>query len=274
MQAIGWINMTNEKHAHDANDKLRRMIDEGAEIVGGAAGAALGLLSGDPVLVTALGGAGAAAASALHHVGHEFVDRFLGPRERKRVGAVMAVIAQEIHAHRAKGKELRTDGFFDAGPRGRCDADEVAESVLLKCQREPEEKKILYMGHFFANVAISPDISALMAHQLAKHAEQLSYRQFCLLNIATYRRPHHRLRSEDYRGGQETVSVELIQVLYELLDLYNRGFVHFGSEVVFGPTDVKPGSMQAQGLGVPLAVLLDVRLIPDDDLTPIIAQLQ
>lgn len=265
--------MTDEKHARDANDKLRRMIDEGAGIAGGVGGAALGLLSGDPLHTTALGGAGAAAASALRHVGHEFVDRFLGPRERKRVGAVMAVIAEDIHAGRARGLEFRTDGFFDAGPSGRRDADEVAESVLLKCQREPEEKKIPYMGHFFAQVAFRPDISALMAHQLAKHAEQLTYRQFCLLNIATDRKPHHRLRSEDYRG-QGNFTIELMQILYELLDLYNRGFVGFGGEAVFGPTDVKPGSMQTQGLGVLLAVLLNVRLIQDDDLTPIVAQLR
>ena len=265
--------MTNEKHAREVSDKLRRMIDEGAEIVGGAGGAALGLLSGDPLLTSALGGVGAVAASALRHVGHEFVDRFLGPRERKRVGAVLAVIAQDIHAQRTRGAEFRTDGFFDAGSGGRRDADEVAESVLLKCQREPEEKKVPYMGHFFAHVAFRPDISALMAHQLAKHAEQLSYRQFCLLSIATYRKPQYGLRPEDYRG-QGPFTTELMQVLYELLDLYNRGFVNFQGEVVFGPTDIKPGSMQSQGLGSHLAALLDVRLIPDDDLTPIVAQLR
>jgi hypothetical protein len=265
--------MTDEKHARDGNEGLRRLIDEGAEIVGGAGGTALGILSGDPLVTTALGGAGPVAASVLGHVGHEFVDRFLGPRERKRVGAVMAVIARDIRAQHARGQELRTDGFFDAGPSGRRDADEVAESVLLKCQREPEEKKIPYMGHFFAQVAVSPDVSAVMAHQLAKHAEQLTYRQFCLLNIAIDRKPQHRLRSEDYRG-EGNITVESMQILYELLDLYNRGFVGFGGEVVFGPTDVKPGSMHTQGLGVALAALLKVNLIPDDDLTPIVAQLR
>lgn len=265
--------MTNENDAQEANDKLRRMIDEGVEIAGGAGGAALGLLSSDPILTTALGGAGAAAAITLRHVGNEFVDRFLGPRERKRVGAVMAVIARGIHAHRAKGEEVRADGFFDAGPGGRRDADEVAESVLLKCQREPEEKKIPYMGHFFANVAYSPDVSALMAHQLAKHAEQLTYRQFCLLNVAMYRKPHYRLRSEDYRD-HGNIGIELIQGLYELFDLYNRGFVNFDGEAVFSPTDVKPGSMQTVGLGVVLAALLKVKVIPDDDLTPVVAELR
>ena len=265
--------MVGENASQEANDRLRRMIDEGASIGGGVGGAALGLLTGDPLLTTALGGAGSVVGSALRYLGHEFADRVLGPRERKRVGAVLAVIAQDIHEHRTKGDEPRTDGFFDAGTDGRRDADEVAESVLLKCQREPEEKKIPYMGHFFANVAFRSDISALMAHQLTKHAEQLTYRQFCLLNIATYRRPHWVLRPDDYRG-QETLPVDLMQVLYELLDLYYRGFLNFGGEVVFGPTDIKPGSMSTQGLGSHLAVLLDVRLIDDDDLAPIAALLR
>ena len=265
--------MADEQNAPDASDKLRRIVDEGAGIAGGAGGAALGLLSGDPLITTALGGVGAAAASVLRHVGHEFVDRLLGPRERTRVGAVLAVMAHDVHARRADGAEFRTDGFFDAGSGGRRDADEVAESVLLKCQREPEEKKIPHMGHFFAHVAFRPDISALMAHQLAKHAEQLTYRQFCLLNIATYRRPEYSLRPGDYRG-QGSFTTELMQVLYELLDLYNRGFVNFGGEVIFGPSDVKPGSMKSQGLGLHLTTLLDVRLIPDEELTPIVAQLR
>ena len=265
--------MTNEQQTGDATDRLRRLIDEGAGITGAAGRAALGLLSGDPLVAAGLGGAGAAAASALRQLGHEFADRFLAPRERKRVGAVLAVIAEDLQEHRARGGELRTDGFFDAGPGDRRDADEVAESLVLKCQREPEEKKIPYMGHFFANVAFSPDVSALMAHQLAKHAEQLSFRQFCLLNIATYPKPQHRLRAEDYRD-QEGITVEVMQVLYEVLDLYNRGFVNFGGEVAFGPTDVNPGSMKTQGLGVVLMALLDVKRIPEEDLTPIIAQLR
>lgn len=41
------MNMTEQNSAHDANDKLRRMNDEGADIAGGTA---LGHLAGDPVL--------------------------------------------------------------------------------------------------------------------------------------------------------------------------------------------------------------------------------
>ena len=254
------------------NPKLRRAIDEGVEITGGAIGGALGVISGDPALSGVLGAAGVAAGSALRQVGNEIADRVLGPRERKRVGAVVSVIASDIHMRTLRGESVRTDGFFTESPNKRSDAEEVAESVLFKCQREPEEKKIQYMGHFFANVAFHPRVSAEMAHQLAKHAEQMTYRQFCILKIAKFENYHPILRDGNYRG-QSILSVELHEVLYECLDLYGRGFVHFGGDVAFGPTDIQPRAMKAQGLGLYLANLLNVELIPESDLAVTLQQL-
>ena len=256
----------------DENPKLRRAIDEGVEITGGAIGGALGVISGDPTLAGVLGAAGVAAGSALRQVGNEIVDRVLGPRERKRLGAVVSVIAKDIHTRTLRGENVRNDGFFGEDPNKRSDAEEVAESVLLKCQREPEEKKIQYMGHFFANVAFHPQVSAEMAHQLAKHAEQMTYRQFCLLKIAQSDNYRSGLREGDYRN-RGNFSVELQEVLYECLDLYGRGFVNFGGDVAFGPTDIKPRAMRAQGLGQHLATLLNVESIPESDLAPTLRQL-
>ena len=230
------------------------------------------MISGDPALAGILGAAGVAAGSTLRHVGNEIVDRVLGPREQKRVGAVVSVIAKDIHARTLRGENVRKDGFFSEDPSKRSDAEEVAESVLLKCQREPEEKKIQYMGHFFANVAFYPQVNAEMAHQLAKHAEQMTYRQFCLLKIAKFENFRPKLREGDYRN-QGNFSVELQQVLYECLDLYGRGFVNFGGDVVFGPTDIKPRAMKTQGLGLHLATLLNVEFIPESDLATILGQL-
>lgn len=265
------MNQTSDSKV-DKNQKLRKLIDEGAEISGGAIGGALGVISGDPMLAGVLGATGVTAGSALRKIGNEIVDRALGPREQKRVGAVVSIIAKDIHARASRGERVRNDGFFDSNPNNRSDAEEVAESVLLKCQREPEEKKIVYMGHFFANVAFEPQVSPSMAHQLTKHAELMTFRQFCLLNVAMTDKFRSKLREDDYRG-QGHFSVELQQILYECLDLYVRGFVNFGGEVVFGPTDIKPRSLRAQGLGVSLANLLNVRLIPEEELTSIVRQL-
>ena len=255
------------------NTRLRRVIREGFELAGGAAGASLGVVSGEPALAPVLGAAGVAAGNTLRYVGNEFVERILGPRERKRVGAVISIIAKDIHSRTSRGERVRTDGFFDRNDGRQSDAEEVAESVFLKCQREPEEKKIEYMGHFYSNVVFHPEISAHAAHQLIKHAEQLTYRQFCLLKIAKFDNYRAGLQENDYRG-RESFSLDLQQILYEALDLYTRGFVNFGGEVAFGPTDINPRKMQAQGLGVHLAILLNVESIPDEDLSPIIEQLR
>ena len=246
------------------NDRIKTLLNGGAEIAGAAVGGALGFLAGGPISAAILGAGGATVAKTLKHIGQEVSERLLGPREKVRVGGVLAIAAAEI--------KQRTDGFFDEKPSGRSDAEEVAESVLLKSQREPEEKKIPYMGYLLSNIAFDPEISAQMAHQITKTAEQLTYRQLCILRLAVVKQAFG-LRSGDYRG-QGSFSKELYQVLYECLDLYHRGFINFGGEVAFGPTDVAPGKMGVQGLGADLYNLMKLAMIPNEHLAPIATQLR
>lgn len=105
-----------------------------------------------------------------------------------------------------------------------------------------------------------------------KSAEQLTYRQLCILKLCVAK-DSFRLRDEDYRG-QGTFSRNVYQLLYECLDLYRRGFINFGGTAAFGPTDVKPGRMTVQGLGVDLFNLMKLSLIPDQDIVPIAEQLK
>lgn len=248
------------------------LIGGGAEIAGGAVGGALGFFAGGPVGAAALGAAGTAAAKILKNIGQEVSERLLGPREKVRVGAVLALAADEINKRIVSGEKVRTDGFFDDKPSGRSDAEEVAESVLLRSQREPEEKKIPYMAHLLSNVAFDPQISAHMAHQIIKAAEQLTYRQLCVLKLAVTKQVWG-LRNGDYRG-QGSFTKELYQVLYECIDLYHRGFVSFGGKVAFGPTDINPGKMTVQGLGADIYNLMRLMTIPEEDIAPIAVRLK
>jgi hypothetical protein len=250
---------------------IRRLINAGAEIAGGAVGGALGFLAGGPAGAALFGAGGAAAAMALKHIGQEASERLLGPREAVRVGGVLAIAAGEIRQRIEQGERVRTDGFFERNRAGRSDAEEFAESVLLKSKREPEEKKIPYMAHLLSSVAFDPEISADMAHQITKAAEQLTYRQLCLMKLAVVK-DGFGLRTADYRG-QASFPKGLYQILYECLDLYHRGFVNFGGEVAFGPTDVAPGKMTLQGLGVDIFSLMKLALIPNEGLAPVAAQL-
>ena len=256
----------------DEKAGIRRLINSGLEIAGGAVGGALGFLAGGPADAALWGAGGAAAALALKRIGQEASERLLGPREEVRIGGVLAIAVGEIRQRLEAGERVRADGFFEQKQKGRSDAEEVAESVLLKSQREPEEMKIPYMGHLLSNVAFDAAISVHMAHQITKAAEQLTYRQLCLLKLATVK-DGFGLRAEDYRE-QGQFQKGLYQILYECLDLYHRGFLNFGGAVAFGPTDVAPGKMTVQGLGVDVFNLMKLSLIPNEDLLPIVAQLK
>lgn len=256
----------------DKPSGIRRLIDAGAEIAGGALGGALGFLAAGPAGAAAGGAGGAAAAAVLKHIGGEVSERVLSPREQVRVGGVLALVAAEVQQRVKQGEHTRTDGFFEPNKDGRNDADEVAESVLLKSQREAEERKLPYMAHLFASIAFDSSINAQMAHQLLKAAEQLTFRQLCLLRISAIR-GQLGLRSTDYRN-QGNFDKELYQVLYECHDLYNRGFVAFGGTAGFGPTDVLPAQMNPQGIGADLHNSMKLALIPMEQLMPIAARLR
>ena len=149
----------------------------------------------------------------------------------------------------------------------------MAEAVLLRSQREAEEKKLPYVAHLLASIAFDPGISAAMAHQLVKASEQLTYRQLCLLRLSAVKEAFG-LRKTDYRQQGGHFSIELIQVLYECLDLYTRGFVNFGGSVAFGPTDVNPGMMMAQGLGAHLHNAMQLATIPISDIEAVARELR
>lgn len=177
------------RHTPDTDERIRQLIHVGAEILGGTAGSlaetAIGFLVAGPA-GAAIGGAGSTAISmVLRRVGADVTERLLSPREQARVGFVLTSAAAEIHSRNEQGEPLRTDGFFDPGNGDRSDAEEVAESVLLRSQREPEEKKLPYMAHLLANIAFDTKVNAYLAHQISKIAEQLTYRQFCILWLAT-----------------------------------------------------------------------------------------
>ena len=260
---------------HDAK-RIKKLVDAGIGVVpgigGNVAGSVVGFLVGGAAGAVAGGALGAIVSQGLTRIGREFTERVLAPREEARVGGVLALAAILIRQRLESGEQVRTDGFFDSTTNERSGAEEVMENILLKSQREPEEKKLPYMASLFANIAFDSTVSPAMAHQVTKTAEELTYRQLCILKLGSIKGEFH-LRESDYRGQQSFVR-ELYQVLYECLGLYSRGYINFGGEVLFGPTDVKPASITVQGLGVDMYNLMQLGAIPRTDVAAIAEQLR
>ena len=178
----------SEKSQKNKTDRgLRRLLRHAPGPVGGAAGSALGVGLGAVGIPggEAIGGVlGSSAGNLLTGLGQEIWERHLSRREKMRLGTVLGVMITEIHRRREAGEHVRTDGFFDEKQTGRSDAAEVAESVLLKAQRQPEEKKIPYTGYLLSSIAFAPQIRPQMAHKFTNIAEQRTFREFCILKLS------------------------------------------------------------------------------------------
>ena len=131
-------------------------------------------------------------------------SRRLSRRYRRARSGAAAKIAKRINA----GEQVRQDEFFNDNPSGRSEGEEVWESILMKSQREPEEKKLPYMAHLLANLAFDPGIGSHMAHQVTKTAEQLTYRQLCILKLIMVKE-QYALRENDYRKAGGAFPAEL-----------------------------------------------------------------
>ena len=271
----------SEKSKKTETDDSRQPLKHAPGTVGGATGSAIGIglasiaFPGSEEIGAVVG---SAAGNLLSGLGQDIWARLLSHREKQRLGTVLGVMVTEIHRRREAGESVRTDGFFDKKQGDRSDAEEVAESVLLKAQREPEEKKIKYMGYLFASIAFNPEISVQMAHQLAKSAEDLTYRQFCILRLCDVK-DEYQLRDQHYKDPTNS-DRNLYQILHECHNLYHSGYIYhqgslsLGGSQAFVPTDLKPRSMILNGLGLDLYNLMKLSEIPDQDIEPIAEQLK
>ena len=255
------------------DNDIAQLFNNYAEIIGSGIGGVLGFLAGDPIAATFGSVGGTVAAMMLKNIGQEFSERQLSTREDYRVGKALAIAALEIDQRLENGENLRDDGFFDKNPGGRSEAEEIAEAIMLKCQREPQEKKIPYMGFLKASIGFDSNISTDMGHQLIKAAEELTYRQLCILKLAVVK-DSFGLRNQDYQN-YEKFSKELYQVLQECHDLCLKNYLDykipltFRGEIDVGYINLQPNNITIQGIGEDLFTLMKLSSIPDEDIIPI-----
>ena len=264
--------------AAEENDNIDRAIEPFSRV----AGSVLGSATGDPISGVLVGEAiGKGLEIALKKIKQKISTWRLSPREEARVLNALDVAVTEMCKRTTNGESLREDWFFDEKETSRSDVAEVLEAMLLKVQRDPEEKKIQYMGHLFSSIAFDSQISAYMAHQLIKAAEQLSYRQLCILKLCAVK-DNYELRDKNYREFElESLSKDLYEVLHECADLHNKEYIHSGldtptheSNVLSRLRSIVPSDMAFHRIGDYLYNLMKLSQIPDEDIAPIAEQLQ
>ncbi len=267
-------------------DVVLQLITDSIEIVGNAiAASAAGALSGDPITAGVAGGLGKAFEIGFRTIGTEISERMIGPREKIRAGAVFAYAAADIRKRLEANENPRDDGFFDKIHTRRSAADEVLESVILKAQREPEERKIQYMSYLFSNIVFNPQIDVHTAHQFVKIAEELTYRHLCIMKLSLQANEYGVLDLE-----QANFTLTFRSVIKDCFNLYNWGYIDGdnrfmyrlyelyakGPQLVGDSTDSKyQGLMNkdtktVEGIGKNIFELMNLDLIPNEDIDTIV----
>jgi hypothetical protein len=244
----------------DSRSELTKLIGEMA--VGGVAG----LATGGPV-GGAVGAGAPLGVRAFIRVAGEFKERVLGHREAYRIVNVVRLAKAKYEKNIAGGAQLRDDDFFlQDEATGRSSAEEIVEGTLLAAQREHEERKIPYYANLIANLPFEPAIDRYTANLLLRTAQELSYRQLCLLALVA-KKDRHVLPSTS--NPVSSIGWEAWSVKEELDDLgYGKRelvlAVHHGPGL---PTNIGvPADLELKTGGTALYELMGLGEIPNSEL--------
>lgn len=241
-------------------EKPRELIRSGSDLAGAAVGSALGFFAAGPGAAAVSGAVGVVVTRCLTSI----AERFMSGRERIRVGSVAAFALSRINERIKSGHIPRGDSFFLERSGVRPDGEQLLEGVLLKARDEYEEKKLKYMGNFFANLAFTDSVSVHTASLLLKQTERLTYRQMCLLALINEEGSFNFecLRRQDHSNP------ELEALKREEMDLHSSDLGVFGFVHGLGPWDDELST-----LGRALADLAQLDQIPATDRNEIIVLL-
>ncbi|MDE0426156.1 MAG: hypothetical protein OXN25_14960 [Candidatus Poribacteria bacterium] len=212
-------------------------------------------------------------ANSLKNIGQEYAERMLSPRENLRVGSALILAAEGIR-ERLKNENPREDGFFDKNHTGRADAEEVLENMVLKVQREPEEKKARYIAKIYENSVFEQEISADLSHKIIKSAEQLTYQHLCILSMVGRREKGEDALRDLQLNPQLDHPLELSKLLHDCFELVTNGYIQGGLTFIFNGRlpqyeTLNPNSMLLESIGKAIFDLMNLQDISEKDIKPI-----
>jgi hypothetical protein len=221
--------MSADEEKRERLERTARLLAHGADVTGASTGAAIGLLGGP---AGALGGAviGTLVQKVLLRLGSEFEQRHLGPREKARVAGALYYALDDIEERLRESSALRDDEFFDEEPpkpreddffeddtsTGRARADELLEAVLVRAQRDHEERKVKHLGWLYSSFVFNEDITPGDANYLLDLAAGCTYHQLQLLSLFHSGRGYRGLpgweRLHPYEWRAHALAGELFQL--------------------------------------------------------------
>ena len=105
--------------------------------------------------------------------------------ESKRLYQWGKQAAEGIVQRLKDGEEFREDGFFEETSTNRSNFEEVVESTLKKVMDTTEEPKVKFMASLAENIHFDEGLDMDTYRQILKDLDELTYRQLCIIRLAT-----------------------------------------------------------------------------------------
>ena len=138
---------------------------------------------------SAIGDPTGLSAAVIPIIVKEVMRRVISPltsrSESRRLYQWAKQAAEGIAQREKKGEEFRKDGFFEETPTNRSNFEEVVESTLKKVMDTTEEPKIKFMANLTENIHFDQDLDMDTYRQILKDLHELTYRQLCIIRLAT-----------------------------------------------------------------------------------------
>lgn len=165
------------------NDKvICEIVETGSDITGAVGGALIGTIIAGPLGGIIGGASGPLITKAFKAVGSTVKNKLLADREETRIGAAY-YFAMEQFQYRINAGHKIVSNISSEELYGRNASEEVLEGIIISAQQSYEEKKIKFIGKLFANIFFNSQSDLALSNFMIKLADELSYRQFCIINI-------------------------------------------------------------------------------------------
>ena len=135
---------------------------------------------GDPTGMTA-----AVIPIIVREVFRQVISPLTSRSESKRLYQWGKQAAEGIVQRLNDCEDFRKDGFFEETPTNRSNFEEVVESTLKKVMDTTEEPKVKFIASLTENIHFNENLDMDTYRQILKDLDELTYRQLCIIRLAT-----------------------------------------------------------------------------------------
>ncbi|WP_352422976.1 hypothetical protein [Proteiniphilum sp.] len=253
-------------------ESLRKLLNAGSEIVGNVTGAIIGSAIAGPTGLLLGASLPTIFSMTFNRISDDVLNRTISKREEQKIGAGYIFAIDRIEKNIKAGKIIREDGFI-GNDNILSDSNVILEGVTTKLQKEWELKKLQFYGNFLGNISFTDEVDFNYATVLLKIAENLSYRQLCLIKVfkkkGTPQIDLAPIENEYARGlSTKTFNYSLYSDLAEMdrLSVFQRrGPIKLGATI---------GNCILSDIGIKLYQLMNLEEIEKNDYNETVYELQ